>query len=214
MGGNGFYWRVAKHPELDHVLEIRRAEGGIRTWAAEPGEYFMAFDGNYGGLWRRNGRPPQMLAGVGFTSQGPFDGAYYRRMPDADNPRAAWILDGVGGRVPGRLRAQRRRRRRLRAGPGRPPPRHALHALILARSEGHHGARHRARGKCWGTSPPSPANRSPTSFVRKIVYFETANGGAVFSVGSITFCGSLAHNDYDNNISHMIDNVVAPVHVR
>jgi len=41
LGGNGFYWRVAMSPEIPDVLEIRRAEGGIRNWAAEPGEYFQ-----------------------------------------------------------------------------------------------------------------------------------------------------------------------------
>jgi N,N-dimethylformamidase len=41
-----------------------------------------------------------------------------------------------------------------------------------------------------------------------IVYFETTAGGAVFSVGSITFCGSLSHNNYQNNISQMLENVL------
>ena len=41
-----------------------------------------------------------------------------------------------------------------------------------------------------------------------MTYFETPNGGAVFSVGSITFCGSLSHNDYDNNVSRIVDNVL------
>ena len=57
MGGNGFYWRVALHEEAPGVIEIRRGEGGIRAWAAEPGEYYNGFDGAYGGLWRRGGRP-------------------------------------------------------------------------------------------------------------------------------------------------------------
>ncbi len=59
LGGNGFYWKVARHKEAPGAIEIRRGEGGIRAWAAEPGEYYNAFDGEYGGLWRRNGRPPQ-----------------------------------------------------------------------------------------------------------------------------------------------------------
>jgi hypothetical protein len=33
-------------------------------------------------------------------------------------------------------------------------------------------------------------------------------GGAVFSVGSITFCGSLSHNNYQNNVSRMLENVL------
>ena len=37
LGGNGFYWRVARNPAVPGVLEVRRAEGGIRTWAAEGG---------------------------------------------------------------------------------------------------------------------------------------------------------------------------------
>ena len=90
LGGNGFYWRIATSPAIPDVLEVRRAEGGIRAWAAEPGEYFHALDDGYGGLWRRNGRPPQMLCGVGFSAQGLFAGSYYRRMPGAADPRGAW----------------------------------------------------------------------------------------------------------------------------
>ena len=40
------------------------------------------------------------------------------------------------------------------------------------------------------------------------VIIQFSNGGAVFSVGSITFCGSLPHNNCKNNISTIIDNVV------
>ena len=79
LGGNGFYWRVALHEEAPGAIEIRRGEGGIRTWASEPGEYYNAFDGEYGGLWRRNGRPPQRIAGVGFSAQGLFLGSCYKR---------------------------------------------------------------------------------------------------------------------------------------
>ena len=56
LGGNGFYWRIAHHPTRPGVIEVRRAEGGVRAWAAEPGEYHHSFTGEYGGLWRRNGR--------------------------------------------------------------------------------------------------------------------------------------------------------------
>ena len=37
MGGNGFYWKIAHHPTRSGVIEVRRAEGGVRAWAAEPG---------------------------------------------------------------------------------------------------------------------------------------------------------------------------------
>ena len=41
-----------------------------------------------------------------------------------------------------------------------------------------------------------------------MVYFETPGGGAVFSVGSITFCGSLLHRGGENDISRILENVV------
>jgi N,N-dimethylformamidase len=41
-----------------------------------------------------------------------------------------------------------------------------------------------------------------------MVYFKTANGGAVFSTGSISWCGSLSFNNYDNNVSRIMRNVV------
>ena len=41
-----------------------------------------------------------------------------------------------------------------------------------------------------------------------MVYFETRNGGAVFSVGSISWCGSLSHNGYQNNVSLITENVL------
>jgi N,N-dimethylformamidase len=50
--------------------------------------------------------------------------------------------------------------------------------------------------------------RPQASIRADIVYFETTAGGAVFSVGSITFCGSLSHNNYQNNISQMLENVL------
>ena len=41
-----------------------------------------------------------------------------------------------------------------------------------------------------------------------MVFFETPNGGAVFSTGSITWAGSLGHNGYDNNVARITGNVL------
>ncbi len=209
MGGNGFYWRVALHPEWPGAVEIRRTEGGIRAWAAEPGEYYHSFDGQYGGLWRRNGRPPQQIAGVGFTSQGTFEGSYYRRQPGADDPRAAWIFEGVADEILGDFGlsgggAAGFELDRVDARLGTPP-----HTLVLATSEAHKPENfvlvHEERLTQFNTLPGQPAEE----LIRAdMVYFETPNGGAVFSVGSITFCGSLAHHQYDNNISRIVNNVL------
>ena len=93
LGGNGFYWRIAVHKENKSLLEIRRPEGGIRAWASEPGESYNAFDGTYGGLWRRNGRAPQELVGIGFTAQGNFYGHPYERKCFDTNFN--WIFKGI-----------------------------------------------------------------------------------------------------------------------
>jgi N,N-dimethylformamidase beta subunit-like protein len=209
LGGNGFYWRVATHPSVPGALEVRRAEGGIRAWAAEPGEYYMSFDGQYGGLWRRNGRPPQKLAGVGFTSQGPFEGSYYRRLPASRDPRVSWILDGVPDEILGDFGLSGggaagfeldRADFRL----GTPP-----HAVVLASSEKHDLTKFVLVPEDWLSHITTWPGDPPDKLIRAdMVYFETPNAGAVFSVGSITFCGSLSHADYRNNISRIVDNVL------
>jgi N,N-dimethylformamidase len=41
-----------------------------------------------------------------------------------------------------------------------------------------------------------------------MVFFETPNGGAVFSVGSIAYCGSLSAGNYDGPVSRVTANVL------
>ena len=41
-----------------------------------------------------------------------------------------------------------------------------------------------------------------------MVFFEVPGGGAVFSTGSISYAGSLAHNEYDNEIAKITANVL------
>ncbi len=209
LGGNGFYWRVAVNPELPGAVEIRRGETGIRAWAAEPGEYYNAFDGGYGGLWRNSGRAPQRLAGVGFIAQGDFHGTAYRRLPASRDPRAAWIFEGIdddellgdfglsGGGAAGFELDW------LDPSLGSPP-----HALVLARSEQQDDTFMLVPEEILNHYTTRPGVPTRDLIRSEIVFFETPNGGAVFSVGSITFCGSLPHNEFENNISRMLDNVL------
>lgn len=208
LGGNGFYWRVALHPEMDGLIEVRRAEGGIRAWAAEPGEYYQAFDGKYGGLWRRNNRPPQELCGVGFSAQGLFEGTYYRRAPGADDPKTSWIFEGVPDEIIGDFGLSGggaagfeldRADRRL----GTPE-----NAVVLANSE--NPPDHFVLvPEEWLTHVSTIPGESHDALTRAdMVYFDCPGGGAVFSVGSITFCGSLSHDGYDNNVSRILENVL------
>jgi N,N-dimethylformamidase len=41
-----------------------------------------------------------------------------------------------------------------------------------------------------------------------MLFFETANGGAVFSVGSIAYAGSLWRNGYQTDVARITGNVL------
>jgi len=212
LGGNGFYWRIARHSENPAVLEIRRAEAGIRAWAAEPGEYYNAFDGTYGGLWRRNGRPPQKLVGVGFTAQGNFFGAPFKRT--CTDPAFDWVFEGVESDLIGDFGYSGngaagfeldRVDMRLGAHDG---------ITLLAQSV--------SQEEDFVLVPEEQLTHitnlagSPEDEILRsdMIWFETPGGGAVFSVGSITFCGSLPWNGFENNVSTLLGNVVERVLAR
>jgi N,N-dimethylformamidase len=207
LGGNGFYWRTAFHPERNSVVEVRRAESGARYWATEPGEDYLSFSGEHGGLWRRLGRPPQGLVGVGTIATGFDKASYYRRTEASRDPRAAFIFEGVPEDIVGDFGA-------LGGGAagqeidsadprlGTPP-----HALVLARSERH--------SRYFNIVPEETPFHHPTINGEEsehchadLVFYEGPGGGAVFSTGSINWAASLAHKGYDNNVARITENVL------
>ncbi len=207
MGGNGWYWRVAFHADLPGVIEVRRAESGTRTWESAPGESYHSFNDEMGGLWRRIGRAPNQIAGIGFVAQG-FDlSSYYRRRPDSENPRAAFVFAGVrdeiigdfglvgGGAAGVELDAYNKLL-------GSPP-----HALVLASSENHTPLTMLTPEEFLVT-PAMIGGDESDKVHADMVFFETSNGGAVFSTGSIAWAGSLSWNGYDNNIRRITGNVL------
>ncbi len=207
LGANGWYWRIAWHQSLPGVIEVRRAEGGIRTWAAEPGEYFHSFTGEFGGLWRRNGRPPNVVVGLGFTAQG-FDlCSYYRRQPGSYDPRAAFIFEGVTGDIIGDFGlvgggAAGLELDRADYALGTPP-----NLLVLASSENHTDLILVVTEEVNVMTPD--LSGSQNELVRAdLAFFETPAGGAVFSTGSIAWCGSLSHDGYANNVARITANVL------
>jgi N,N-dimethylformamidase len=208
LGGNGFYWRIARDPARPHLIEVRRAEGGIRTWDCEPGEYFHQLDGQLGGLWRRNRRPPQALVGVGFTAQGRFEGTHYRRLAASHDPRWSWMFDGVPevfgerGLSGGGAAGFEMDRADVRLGTPE-------EAAVLARSADPPASMMLVPEEML-TNLATVSGEPPESLLRaEIVAFPASQGGAVFSVGSITFCGSLWQDGaFDGPVSRLLDTVV------
>ena len=207
MGGNGFYWRVAFHPELPGALEVRRAEGGIRTWAAQAGEYYMSLSGELGGMWRRQRRPPNLLAGVGFISQGFDSGAPYRRRPGAADPRAAFIFEGVEEEVVGDFGICLGGAASWELDCVNPRLGTPAHALVVASSEGHSNIYELVPEEMLQSHPMTDATQNP-DIRADMVFFETPKGGAVFSTGSIGYAGSLGVRRYDNSIARLTTNVL------
>ncbi len=207
LGGDGWYWRIAYHPQCPGIIELRRSESGVRAWPAAPGEYYQNFDRRQGGLWSRLGRPPQALVGVGFAAQGFDISSYYRRLPDSYKPEVQFIFDGVGDERIGDFGVIGGGAAGLeldRSGPelGTPP-----NAFILARSENHTNTYLIVPEEFLETAPGLGAEESPLARA-DIVFFTMPNNGAVFSVGSISWAGSLSHNNYDNNVSRVTGNVL------
>jgi N,N-dimethylformamidase len=209
LGGNGFYWITAFHQELPHVVEIRRW-GGTESWAAKPGELHLSTTGELGGLWRNRGRTPQRLTGVGFTAQGFDRSSPYRREPGGNDPRAAFIMEGIGpeeeiGDFPALTMhhgAGGFELDRYDADLGSP-----RHGLVLASSYGHSDSYQHVIEEVLMSDAAQGGSTNP--LVRSdLVFFEGPNGGAVFSVGSIAWCGALSYNNYDNTVSRITDNVL------
>ena len=208
MGGNGFYWRIAYSRDLPGVIEVRR-EGGTRCWDSASGELYFGFNGEPGGLWRHVGRPPQRLTGVGFVSMGFDRSSCFRRLPDSFDPRAAFIFDGIGDDEPigdfGLIGNGTAGIEIDRAEPGLGTP---PHALVVASSVFEHSDIYRVTPEELSYNAPTATGTTSPLVRADMVFFETPNGGGVFSVGSITWCGALSHNGYDNNVSRITDNVL------
>ena len=210
LGGNGFYWVTSFDPDRPHMIEIRRW-GGTQSWRAEPGEFHHSTTGELGGLWRSRNRAPQKMLGVGFTSQGLGGGRPYRRGAGSFDPRAAFIFEGIGeDELIGDFEslvwvygAGGFEIDRLDHDLGSPH-----HAMLLASSTGFSDDYQHVIEEVLNSGSPEGGTENP--LVRAdMVYLIGPKDGAVFSVGSISWCGTLSNNDYDNSVSRVTDNVLS-----
>lgn len=207
MGANGFYWVTEYHPANSNIIEVRKNFGN-NAWKTLPGELNISFTGEQGSLWRHRGRAPQKIAGTGFIAQGFDISSYYTRTESSRKPEYSWIFEGienderlgdfglVGGGAAG-LELDI-----YDTELGTPD-----HAVILASSENHNSTYMQVAEELHFNLPGMSGEENPR--VRAdIVYYETPNDGAVFSTSSIAYCGSLSHNNYDNNISKLTENIL------
>ena len=206
LGGNGFYWRVSFDPAHPGMIELRRAEDGTRAWAEQPGQYYHA-TGEYGGLWRRIGRPPNALVGIGFIAQGFDASTYYRRTAASRDPRAAFLFASIEDEIIGDFGAWGGGAAGLEidcydANLGSPP-----HALVVASSENHSNAFLLVNEEMLSNSRGVDGTLN-SRIKADIVFFETPAEGAVLSTGSIAFVASLAHNNYRNDVSQLLRNAL------
>ena len=209
LGGNGFYWRIGYHPSAPHTIEIRRGVAGMRTWEGEAGENVLACTGEPSGLWRSIGRPPQRLLGVGFSGAVLTHSSPYRWLEGARSPGMNWLTKGIDLDAPlGDFGARGKGAAGLEVDRTEPtlgsPP--GLMWLATADRLG------------WGALPGPEEIRTlhrgvagdENGQVRAdVVFFPTANGGGVFSTGSIAWVTALPHHNYENNVSQLTANVLA-----
>ncbi len=208
LGGNGFIWRCALSSEMPGVVELRRPEDGIRYRDEEPGESYLEFTGEYGGLWRRLGMAPQALVGVGTVAVGFDASGYYVRSEASFDPRVGFVFEGIGDdEVIGDFGIKGGGASGSEIDAADPLLGTPSHTLIVASSEGHTENTYLVPDETGFHHSAMDGVQNP-NIRADMTFFETPGGGAVFSVGSIAWGASLPHNGYDNNISRISENVV------
>ena len=181
---------------------------GTEAWSGQPGQQYLSFTGEFGGLWRHRGRAPQKLVGTGFIAQGMEGSSYYRRNPDSFDPAASWIMAGIGAeeRI-GDFGIDKGGAAGLELDWYDPNLGSPAWAHVVASSEGHSRLMLEVKENISLTLPYMGGDLDE-SVRADILYFKTRSDGAVFSTSSIAWCGALSHNNYDNNVSRIMKNVV------
>jgi N,N-dimethylformamidase len=208
LGGNGYYWVTSIDTERGDVIEVRRGHAGSRTWESAPGAVYHSNTGARGGRWRHRGRPPNHLVGVGFAASGwgGEAGAFHAVTPVPE--RAAFVFEGVDVSQPigdfGLIMNGCVGDEVDRWDPDLGSPAEAIRvASCPDLNESYVIVVEDTIGT--GVDVTSSTNDRVRA---DMVLLPTANGGAVFSVGSMTWVGSLSHNGYENSVSRVTRNVL------
>ena len=192
LGGNGFYWCIGIDPVRPEIMEVRKADG-TRNWSTRLGEARHQTDGEPGGTWRRRGRPPNALVGIGFSAMGFAPDGTYALSADIDLSslpcRLRDVLRGLSGKPFGVAGLELDRydpalaafsditvvAKAVSLPDGFHPPIEDIEGLDVLLPDPHRSFNQRSRGD--------------------IVYVRLLGGGACFSVGSIRWTSGLTDID-------------------
>ncbi len=145
--------------------------------------------------------------GVGFISQGFESARPYRRMPDSYHRRASWMFEGIEGEIIGDFGLAHEGAAGIEIDRydltlGTPP-----HTLIVAASGGHSDNYMLVCEEILYAYPGMTGTHD-YRIRADITYFTAPHDGAVLSTGSIAFGQSLPFNNFDNNVSKLLKNIV------
>ena len=201
-GGNGWFWSVGQLPAYPGMVESRNFH--------EIGERMLT-NGRQGGLMVETGRKTgpvfgNEMAGMIFNGSSP-----YKKLEDANSPRVDWMFKGTtegdefGNYGVDRVHGGAAGFEIDKYNPGNGVPRHALH---LATS----GAlRPKIEDVKLSTLPLVIAYHPGAEDIwaaADLVFFETPNGGAMLSTGSITWFSSTLENGFDNDVARISGNAI------
>lgn len=203
-------WTSVTDPKRPHRIEVRRGDQGCRSFSLPAGERIHSLNGAQGGLWRGRGRTPNLLFGIGSCAFGTSDGVPYKTTEAAHTDAFSWLWNdiakedreligekGFGGGASGDEID------RMDFDLGTPS-----NAVLLATSTGHDDT-----FGVFNEEIMFPMVNTLGTTCDKVrsdmVYYETSAGGAVFSVGSINWYGSLGWEGYKNNCAALTWNVLS-----
>jgi N,N-dimethylformamidase len=198
LGGNGLYWVTSIDPERPHLIEVRKSgEGDFHPWLEPlPGELQHSTTLEAGGLWARRGFPPRRLLGVEYSSHVFHDSGGrwgFERLQSSREESHTWIFEGVDEDVVGRFGLN------LGSAAGFEMD------SVQERDSGDASTIALARARHEEFSPTRSVPVPPASDIALTTF---RGGGLVFAAGSVTWTGSLAHNDYENSVSRITENVL------
>jgi N,N-dimethylformamidase len=146
--------------------------------------------------------------GLGFSTEGMDRSEAFERMPDSFHKRVAWIFEGIGSEELigdfglGLGGAAGIELDRYELALGTPP-----HTMLLASSWGHSDNYPLVSEEISYAIPGRGGTQDPQ--VRgDMIFFNTANHGAVFAAGSIAWSQALPCHGGDNNVGQVMRNVL------